>query len=432
LHEVALDEHVEIGKTLNMGHPSSRSFDLVIIGGGIIGSAVAYQVARRSNLKVLVVDKADGPATGSTGASVAISRCRYTVPEVVRLAYCSQLAYRSWAEFTGLNDPLSDYTQLGALWIFDRSRSELETEYERLHKNGVAVEMFSRAEVLNRWPELDLCVEPIDFGDLEQHKCRQGDLFLFENEAGIADPAGANADLVASAQQQGVEVVFGSGVTDLVTDRDRVIGVQLDSGDEIHCGLVVNAAGPWCNWINEMAGAQKRWTLTPTRIQLVLREWSGSDPRLPITFDGSTDGCYRIERSGSQILLVSPEIPEFMEPTSDPDFFEVNPDRDCVETTLAAFQHRVPGVKHVGTTTGVCGLYTINEEDSHPVVGPSEIEGLWLANGFSGHGFKLAPGIGAMVARSITGIDAPFDPDIDDDLFAIDRAPLATSGGVFA
>ena len=83
---VALDEGVEIGKTLVMGRRPSTNFDLVVIGGGIIGSAIAYQVARRSNLKVLVVDKAAGPATGSTGASVAISRCRYTVPGVVRLA----------------------------------------------------------------------------------------------------------------------------------------------------------------------------------------------------------------------------------------------------------------------------------------------------------------------------------------------------------
>jgi glycine/D-amino acid oxidase-like deaminating enzyme len=139
-----------------------------------------------------------------------------------------------------------------------------------------------------------------------------------------------------------------------------------------------------------------------------------------------------MERSGEQILLVSPEIPSFMEATKNPDDFRISPDRECVEATLAAFQHRAPGVRHIGTTTGICGLYTINEQDSHPIVGPSEIQGLWLANGFSGHGFKLAPGIGAMVARTITGAEAPYDPDIPDDLFAIDRTPLATSGGVFA
>lgn len=406
--------------------------DVIVIGAGIIGSAVAYQIARRSPLRVLVVDKAAGPATGSTGASVAISRCRYTVPEVVRLAYCSQLAYRSWSTFTGLREPISDYTQLGALWVFDRTSEQLAAEYERMRGNGVAVEVLSANEVLHRWPELDLCIEPIDFEAVDKHQCRQGKFFLYEVEAGIADPAGANADLVAASRREGVDVRFGTGVTDIVTDEGRVFGVRLDNGDEVRCGLVVNAAGPWCNKINEMAGAQRRWTLTPTRVQLVLREWNDTDPRLPITFDGSTDGCYRMERSGNQILLVSPESPSFMEATSDPDNLRMSPDRECVEATLAAFQHRAPGVRHVGTTTGTCGLYTINEQDSHPIVGPSEVPGLWLANGFSGHGFKLAPGIGAMMARAITGAEAPFDPDIPDDLFSIDRTPLATSGGVFA
>ena len=210
-------EDGDLGKTSVMNRRSSAAFDVVVIGGGIIGSAVAYQIARRSDMKVMVVDKADGPATGSTGASVAISRCRYTVPEVVRLAYCSQLAYRSWGDFTGLDAPISDYTQFGALWVFDRTQSELKAEYERLRTNGVSVEILSRAEVLKRWPELDLCVEPIDFGDLEQHRCRQGSSFLFENEAGIADPAGANVDLVAAARMQGVEVMFGAGVVAGVT-----------------------------------------------------------------------------------------------------------------------------------------------------------------------------------------------------------------------
>jgi glycine/D-amino acid oxidase-like deaminating enzyme len=321
---------------------------------------------------------------------------------------------------------------MGALWVFDRTVDQLAAEHERLHSNGVAVEILSRKDVLDRWPELDLCIEPIDFEAVDRHQCRQGEFFLYEVEAGIADPAGANTDLIAASKREGVDVRFGIGVADIVTDKGRVVGVRLDNGDEVRCGLVVNAAGPWCNQINQMAGAQKRWTLTPTRVQLVLREWGDTDPRLPITFDGSTDGCYRMERSGEQILLVSPEIPSFMEATKNPDDFRTSPDRECVEATLAAFQHRAPGVRHVGTTTGICGLYTINEQDSHPIVGPSEIQGLWLANGFSGHGFKLAPGIGAMVARTITGAEAPYDPDIPDDLFAIDRTPLATSGGVFA
>ena len=183
---------------------------------------------------------------------------------------------------------------------------------------------------------------------------------------------------------------------------------------DVHAEVVVNAAGPWCNWINEIAGAQRRWTLTPTRIQLILREWSDDDPRLPITLDGSTDGAYRIERSGRQILLVSPEIPEFMEPTSNPDYFRVNPDQACVEATLAAFQHRVPGIKHVGTTTGLCRdtSTTARSSDSSP-----SHPGTVLA-GFSCHGFSQRR-IGAMIARALTGKTDSFDPDIADTFFII-------------
>ena len=76
---------------------------------------------------------------------------------------------------------------------------------------------------------------------------------------------------------------------------------------------------------------------------------------------------------------------------------------------------------------GYCGLYTVNRDDVHPIVGPTDIEGFWVANGFSGHGFKLAPAIGSMVAKSITGEVRDFDTDIPQSFFAIDRRPIELS-----
>ena len=249
----------------------SRGFkstaDVVVIGAGIIGASVAYQIARRSNLKVILVDKADGPAMGSTGASVAISRCRYTVPEVVRLAQSSQLAYRSWQDFTQLGATNSDYLELGALWVFDKTSKELADDLDRLTENGVAAEILYAADVAEHWPELNKCVQPIDFLRPHDHECRSGESFLYENTAGIADPAGANSDLIDSCRRHGVQVTFGQGVSELVMDGERVSGVLLEGGDRIHSGIVINAAGPWCNWINDFARAQQKWTLTPTRNQ---------------------------------------------------------------------------------------------------------------------------------------------------------------------
>jgi glycine/D-amino acid oxidase-like deaminating enzyme len=74
--------------------------------------------------------------------------------------------------------------------------------------------------------------------------------------------------------------------------------------------------------------------------------------------------------------------------------------------------------------SGVAGLYTINREDVHPVVGPTGVDGFWVANGFSGHGFKLAPSVGSMVAQEVTGTSIEFDTDVPISFFSVDREPI--------
>jgi glycine/D-amino acid oxidase-like deaminating enzyme len=100
------------------------------------------------------------------------------------------------------------------------------------------------------------------------------------------------------------------------------------------------------------------------------------------------------------------------------------PDADFTQMKLAAFHHRVPDLEARGHVSGIAGLYTINREDVHPVVGPTDVDGFWVANGFSGYGFKLAPAIGSMVAHAVTGTTTGFDTDVRSDLFSIDRDPI--------
>ena len=410
----------------------SQTADVVVIGAGIMGSSIAFQLGRRSDLRVVVVDKAAGPATGSTGASAAITRCRYTEPLVVRLARQSQDAYAAWPEFTRLDEVRNQLTRTGGLWVFDRDHDELEADVAKLTEHGVAARAMTRAEVEERWPELHLCVSPIDLTGDSDHECRLGEAFLYEENAGFMDPHGANQDLVDAARANGVEVRFNAALTGFRTDGSRIAGVELDGHDPIAAELVINASGPWCNPINEMAGVELDWTLTPTRIQMVHRAWPVDGPSLPIVFDGSTQSAWRREASGQQMLVATPEVEPFAHPVDDPDSFRTTPDPDAVAVTMASFQHRVPGVEHKSRLTGVCGLYTINEEDNHPIVGPSGVDGFWVANGFSGHGFKLAPGIGSMIAQAHTGQTASFDTDVPISLFARDREPLDSGGNVFA
>ncbi len=94
------------------------------------------------------------------------------------------------------------------------------------------------------------------------------------------------------------------------------------------------------------------------------------------------------------------------------------------DTKIHGLHHRLPELPHRGGLSGIAGLYTINRQDVHPVLGPTELEGWWVANGFSGHGFKLAPMIGSMIAQAVTDTEASHDTDVPMSFFSVDREPI--------
>jgi sarcosine oxidase, subunit beta len=396
---------------------------VVVVGAGIVGSSIAFQLARR-NVDVIALDKGLGPAEGSTGASSSICRCRYTFPEVVRLAYHGQEAYGAWSEFTGLAETRSGLQRVGVLWMMGESPEKVASDTAKLRSQGVAAEHFGPDDVTGLFPALSNCAEPLDLTGDGEHECRPGKAFLFEPDGGYADPVGANQDLIAATRLRGGEVRFGATVAGVTMSGERVTGVTLADGDTIEADLVVNAAGPWCNQLNEMADVALRWTLTPTRIQTVYRPWPADLGRIPVGADSSAGIYFRPESGGQQVLVgsVLPEDEE--EVVDDPDDFKRVPDQEFTALKLAAFHHRIPDLEARGQVSGIAGLYTINREDVHPVVGPSGRDGFWVANGFSGHGFKLAPAIGSMVAQAVTGERSDFDTDVPMDFFSVDREPL--------
>lgn len=396
---------------------------VIVVGAGIIGSSIAYQLARRG-VEVVALDKGAGPAEGSTGASSSICRCRYTFPEVVRLAFHGQEIYGNWAAFTGLSEPRSGLNRVGVLWMMGESMEKVSADADKLVSQGVAAEAFGPDDVARVFPVLNDCGEPFDLTGETEHVCRPGEAFLYEPQGGYADPVGANQDLIEATLARGGEVRFRSKVVGLVEEGRRATGVRLADDSTVTGDLVVNAAGPWCNQLNAMAGVETRWNLTPTRIQTVYRSWPDDLGRLPVGADGSTGIYFRPESAGQQILIgsVLPEDEE--EVVEDPDDFKRFPDQDFTTMKLAAFHHRVPALDTRGSVSGIAGLYTINREDVHPIVGPSEKDGFWLANGFSGHGFKLAPAVGSMVAQAVTGESGEHDTDVPLSFFAVDREPL--------
>ena len=200
----------------------SETADVVVVGAGIIGSSIAYQIARRSPLRVVVLEKGAGVAEGSTGASSSIVRCKYTHPEVVRLARHGQEAYGDWSAFTGLDSPRSGLQRAGVLWLMGDPAQKVEDDADRLEGQGVAVTILDADELTSRFPDFSTCGVPFDLTGETPHTCAPGDAFLYEDEGGYADPSGANQDLADAARREGAEIRFGTAVTAVGRQGNRV------------------------------------------------------------------------------------------------------------------------------------------------------------------------------------------------------------------
>ena len=180
----------------------TRTAEVVVVGSGIIGASIAYQLARHGVGDVIALDKGKGPSEGSTGSSSSIIRCKYTNPRVVRLAFHGQQSYGNWMEFTGLAEPRSGLQQLGVLWMMGEQTQDVEADAAMLASQGVSARAIGPDEVGSMFPALSLCGVALDFEDPDSHVCAPGDAFLFETDGGHADPVGANQDLIEAARDR--------------------------------------------------------------------------------------------------------------------------------------------------------------------------------------------------------------------------------------
>ena len=404
---------------------SGRRFDVVIVGAGIIGLSIAWELARRSNLKIAVLEKGAGTGEGSTGASSAVCRHRYSMDEMLRLASDGINAYRNWHAYTELHQPQAVFQNDGVLWMPGSDTGWADPEHARLQRFAIASAVLDDIDLRERFPAISTCTIVPDTETGESHECRGGGRYLFETDGGYMDPTGAMQDLVDACRARGVTVSFRSEVRGVRKRGGRITGAELGNGERIATPLLINAAGPWCKGLYEAAGLAVHWDLRPTRIQVLYRD---RPPELrgdiPVTVDMQGGIYFRTQNRGQQLLVSSVLEEDEREVVANPDEFDRDADEDFRLIKLHILHHRLPDLPQRGKVLGYCGLYTVNRDDVHPIVGPTEIDGLWVANGFSGHGFKLAPAIGSMVARAVTGNKIDTDTSIPISFFSIDREPI--------
>ncbi len=400
------------------------TFDVAIIGGGIMGMSIAHQIARRSDISVVVFERGLGLGEGSTGGSSAITRQRYTKIESVRVARDGNINWRNWSEYLGASNPNGRLHDVGVLWMMGESADAVASHQTRMAAEGIDVVDIDAAQVSELFPDLSTCTVPFDLTGEIEHECAPGDRFLLERDTGFFDATGALLDVAIASKKAGVDVRMATPVTDVIMTGGKATGVKLADGSTISAGLVINAAGPWCNRINAMVGLELSWDLVPTRVQILYRDLpvEVSGP-IPVTCDAAGGIYFRPEASGGQVIVGSLLEEDEMEEV-DPDSYVEGADRSFIDSKIHALHHRIPSLPYRGIPGGMASLYTVNRQDVLPVVGPTSVDGFAVVNGFSGHGFKESQVIASMMAQWITGERADFDTDVPMDFFSIDRDPI--------
>jgi sarcosine oxidase subunit beta len=352
----------------------TETADVVVVGGGVVGCSAAYHLAEAGAGRVLLLERADRVGTGSTGACAGGFRFQFSSRINVELSLASVPMIVGFTETHGL--PL-DVVQDGYLFLI---------------RDEPALQRFTAAADMQRSLGVDARVlEPAQAADLAPGIAVEGLVgATFCPQDGIADPSGLTQGYATVARRAGAELRLGIEVTGISIQDGRVTGVRTPEG-EISSATVVNAAGPWAGELARSAGVELPLESIP-RIVLTTGSFPGVPERRTLIIDAATS--FYLHREGEGVLMGMGGRDER------PSFSLQVDDRFVAEELLPVAVEVFPPLQAAGIARSWAGLYEMTP-DRHPIIGPAPVEGLWLANGFSGHGFQHAPVVGKLLAEMI-------------------------------
>ncbi len=361
-------------------------YEVGVIGAGIHGAAAAFHLASRG-AKAVVFEKG-APAGGPTGRSSAVCRSYYTNEF---LAAAARDSIRMLADFEAVtNGGDAGFRRTGALFLHPaQDRAEVEFVAARLNGLGIRVEILEPRDIAKRFPGFDLT----GVG-----------LAAWDTDAGYADPAGTTVGLLKRAVELGADTRLRKSVLNIEPCRGGVWKITTNDGESCVCRRVLIAAGPWTRNLAWLVGADL--PLTVERHLVATFRWGLASP-MPLHAD--LVGGYYLRPEGADLFLVGSLHPADQ---TDPDSFAETISDLEIDALSAPVLRRVPELERAEVHGGWASLYDVSP-DWQPVIG--EIApGVFVDAGTSGHGFKLAPGLGAHVADMVMG-DPPaglaqFDP----------------------
>lgn len=387
---------------------SQKSRDAIIIGAGVIGSAIALGLSRKG-LKTLNLDALPAAGYGSTSHSSAVIRPFYSHVTAAAIAHEARHRWLNWADYLAHEDAagLARYTESGGLVLM---REGEEDAYRQnltvLDEIDVAYQLLDEQGLSRLYPGISLEAfgppRPADdpqFGVPVSGRICGG---IQISAAGyVSDPQLAAHNLMAAAAAVGAEFRFNAQVVEIERTESRVAGVVLADGERLHAPLLVNAAGPHSAAINALAGMTD---LLPIRTRAERHEVAYLAAPAGYVEGGNgflvdlDTGIY-MRPDGSDVLVGTAD-PECDAPdVVSPDDYNTSLTGQWTTQVYRAAQ-RFPSLAIENTARGTVGLYDVSN-DWIPVYDRTELEGYYLAIGTSGNQFKNAPVVADLMTSVI-------------------------------
>ena len=376
-----------------------RSADVVIVGGGCMGASVAFHLARLGVTNVVLVERESMLGAGSTGRNAGGVRHQFSNDANIRLSIESIAFLERFEHETGFP---ADLHQDGYLFLLSSPASE-----ETFRRNvslqrglGIEVDWLSPDEAARLAPGVH-----VD-GVVAATFCRKD---------GIADPNGVTMGFAKGAEAAGVTIVRETEVTGLCVTQNHVAAVETSRG-RIDTPVVVNAAGPHARAVGLMAGVDVPVDPYRRHIFIATAPPTGVPASKIMVIDFDT--TFYFHREGGGVLFgmgAKEETPTF----------DTTVQWDFLPEVIDVAVRRLPALRDAAVTHQWAGLYEVTP-DANPIIGPAiGVGGLFLINGFSGHGFQHSPAAGRVLADVIAGRDPKFDLSP----FAAERFTVGTGSG---
>ncbi len=397
----------------------AQKFDAIIIGAGVIGSAISFELSKRG-WKTINIDRNSTAGYGSTAASCAIIRVHYSTFDGCALAYEGYHYWKNWESYLEHHDRkgLSKFVECGAMIYKTEMNNYLKTVMARADELRIPYENWNTEKIKRKLSISDVrsffpvkLPENLNFG--KNNGQRLSGAVFFPTAGYVNDPQLSAQNLQSASEVKGGNFLFKKSVVKILKENGRAGGVVLDDGSKIKSNVVINAAGPHSMKINQMADVEKSMNIKTRALKVEVSHvasptnFNYEDAGFVVS-DGDI-GCYSRPELGNNILIGS-EDPECDDRIYvDPDNWDSNFTEQWKTQVLRQAQ-RYPDLPISSDVRGVVSLYDVSD-DWIPIYDKSDLPGFYMAIGSSGNQYKNAPVAGVIMSDLIESCESGYDHD---------------------